>query len=302
MSGQRSLYVNQENGDNMSNGLSPSNAKKSVEVAIKLLEPSDTLFFIGTFYNQRYDPDYVFQDDINDPHIWQDENSVQFSNVNGLPDKYITFKPYDENTKILGDGGSLFRVLNSSYITIQGFNMQGQVDHIPLSTAKKLQFLYKSGDQVKYRVPIGTPESVLDTMKLPVLGTSIKRPTYVDTKGLYLTDVHHVNIISNEIHHNPGNGLRVSDCDYVTIMGNDVHNNSRKSYTGTHGLVVTNAKSFDTNTGYKILVLNNKVHHNYNEIFSWSPQKAFITPRIDEGKASPCSEIKLVMDGRMGDF
>ena len=34
----------------------------------------------------------------------------------------------------------------------------------------------------------------------------------------------------------------------------------------------------------KINILRNKVHHNYNEIYSWAPTKTIITPYIDEGK------------------
>ena len=35
---------------------------------------------------------------------------------------------------------------------------------------------------------------------------------------------------------------------------------------------------------YRVRIVRNKVHHNYNEIYSWAPTKDIITPRIDEGK------------------
>ena len=79
---------------------------------------------------------------------------------------------------------------------------------------------------------------------------------YTDTRGFYLTDVHHVNINNLTIYNMPGGGLRVSDCDYINIVDNEIYAVSRKSFSGTHGLVVTNANSQiqgsdDTNDGYK---------------------------------------------------
>ena len=120
-------------------------------------------------------------------------------------------------------------------------------------------------------------------MTFPVLG-SVDRPSYTDTRGLYLSYVDHIIIRGNTIHHTPGNGLRVADCEYIDILENEIHDCSRKSYSGTHAMVVTKAISTDNIDNYKINILRNEVHHNYNEIYSWSPLKTFITPRIDEGK------------------
>ncbi|HCR49717.1 MAG TPA: hypothetical protein DIW24_08810, partial [Bacteroidetes bacterium] len=86
------------------------------------------------------------------------------------------------------------------------------------------------------------------------------------------------------IHHVTGTGLRVFEGDYINVIGNEVHNCSRRSSVGNHGLVFHSSKSIDTSNATKIYISRNKVHHNYNEVYSWSELKTFITPHIDEGK------------------
>ena len=238
---------------------------------------------MGTFTNDSFDPNYTYNDDINDPHIWTQENTIRIQNIQGSPNHYITFKAYSENTLFKGDGANILRVSNCSYLVFDGIEIEGQVNQIPLSTAKALQFLYKKNGTVHYRVPPGTTDAQVAGMTFSKL-QNIKRPSYTDTRGLYMNNVHHIVIKNMLIHHMPGGGLRVADCSYIDLIGNEVHNCSRKSYSGTHGFVVTKANKFDNTTGYKIKIISNKVHHNYNEIYSWSPSKTFINPHIDEGK------------------
>ena len=154
-----------------------------------------------------------------------------------------------------------------------------------MSTALALQFLYIDPEtgEVVYRVPPGTPDEEIAEMTFPILG-SVTRPSYTNTRGLYISDVDHINIVNNTIHHLPGGGLRVAECEHINITENTIHDCSRKSYAGTHALVVTKARSSDSSDDYKINILSNEVYYNYNEIYSWSPQKSFINPRIDEGK------------------
>ena len=282
---QSSYYVNQVDGNDSSTGLSLNQAFESVEYAVDFLEPGDTLFFVGEFVNDSYQDDYNFSGNINDPYIWTQENTVRINNLNGTQNNYITLKAYNDETVMRGDGANIFRLFNCSYLRIEDFNIYGEVENISLETALALQFVYReSGSSVSlYRVQPGTPAAQVEAMTFPVL-ENIQRPSYTDTRGLYLSNVHHIQLLNNHIHHTTGNGFRVSNCDYIDIIGNEVNDCSRKSYSGTHGLVVTNAESFDNETSYKIFVIGNKIHHNFNEIYSWAPTKTIITPRIDEGK------------------
>ena len=286
--GQTNWYINQQGGSDNNNGRSTSEPFKTVEYATNsnngFVQPGDTIFIMGEYANPSYNPNYQFSGDINDPHIWTQENTIRINNLHGTLDQYISIKAFDSNTVLKGDGANIFRGTNCSYLRIEGLELYGEVERIPLETAKALQFLYKTAsEEVLYRVAPGTSDAEVANMTFPIL-ENINRPSYTDTRGIYLSNVHHIDLIDNLVHHTPGNGFRVADGDYLKIIGNEVHNCSRKSYSGTHGLVVTNANSFDNETGYKIFILQNKVHHNYNEIYSWAPSKTFITPKIDEGK------------------
>ena len=282
---QTNWYVSKQVGSDSNDGQSPSSPFKTIENAVGFLQAGDTLFIMGEYSNPSYNPDYSYGGDINDPHIWLQENSIKISNLHGNQGGYISIKPYDNNTVLKGDASNIIRITNSSYLQIEGFDIYGEVENIPLSTALALQFLYIDPDtgEVLYRVPPGTPDEEVAGMTFPVLG-SVKRPSYTNTRGFYLTGVDHINIFNNTIHHTPGGGLRVAECEYIEITGNEIHDCSRKSYSGTHALVVTKATSSDNDDGYKINILQNEVHHNFNEIYSWAPTKTFITPRIDEGK------------------
>jgi len=287
ISAQNSWFLDQQQGSDINDGISVQSAFQNLNFVLEnnFIQPGDTLFLIGEFHNTSYDPNYIFSGDINEPHIWTQENTMQISNLHGTPDNYITIKSFDEKTVLYGDGANILRVLNSSYLRFEGLNIYGEVERIAQETALALQFLYRENgsSNTKYRVAPGTTTEEVANMIFEPL-SDIKRPSYTDTRGLYFTRVHHTDLINNHIHHMPGNGFRVAEGDYINIIGNEVDNSSRKSYSGTHGLVVTKASSIDQKEGTKIFIIGNKVHHNYNEIYSWAPSKTFITPHIDEGK------------------
>ncbi|MEN8928838.1 MAG: right-handed parallel beta-helix repeat-containing protein, partial [Flavobacteriales bacterium] len=293
---QTNYYISQQTGSDSNDGLSPTTPFKTIKKYTKpsngLMTPGDSVFLIGQFTNTSYDTSYSFSA-INDAHLWHGENTISLNNINGNAANYITFLPYDSSTILHGDGGNIFRVQNSSYLNIIGFEIEGEVIRIPLSTAFSVQFVYLDAttvdpknptlSEVLYRVQPGTSKAVIAATTFPLLG-SVNRPSYTDTRGMYLSNVHHINIKNNNIHHMPGGGLRISECEYIWIRENEIHYNSLRSFSGTHGLVVTKAKSTDTTSGYKIWIERNKVHHNYNEVYSWAPTKTIITPHLDEGK------------------
>lgn len=263
------------------------------------IQPGDTIFLIGSFTNTSYTTTTSVGVAVDHPRFWHGENTIAINNLNGNASNYITIKPYDNTTLLKGDGGNIFRVSNSSYLRIEGFDIQGEVDNIPLSVANGLQFVYilntatsltdPAPTDIKYRdqdcISNCTANAVVDGEIYSNLNpNNVYRPTYYDTRGMYLSDVHHIDILNNHIHHMPGGGLRVSDCEDILIQGNEINDCSRRSSGGTHGLVVTKATSTRLGDDYRIKILRNLVHHNYNEQYSWAPDKNIITPHIDEGK------------------
>ena len=285
---------------NSNNGISSaSTAYKTFDKAKNEVSPGDTIEIIGEYKNPSYDANYTYGTE-NDVHLWHAENTIRINNLNGTSGNYITIKAHNINTILKGDGANIFRITNCSYLKIQGFNMEGEVDRIPLSTANALQFVYIIDDSnlqgtvtapnasdIKFRNEDETNDNdniveETDTYT-DISNDNVKRPTYIDTRGLYVSNSNNITIENNTIHHTPGGGLRVSDSKFVDILENEIYRCSAKSYSGTHALVVTKTEPIGS-SDYSINILRNKIHHNYNEQFSWAPDKTVITPKIDEGK------------------
>ncbi|PWH83284.1 hypothetical protein DIS18_01655 [Algibacter marinivivus] len=297
---QTTYYVDQTNGNDSSNGTSAITAYKTFDKAESKVNPGDTIEIIGVYKNTSYNENYSYSGNEHDAHLWHSENTIRISGLDGAPNNYITIKAHNSNTVLKGDGSNIVRVLNSSYLKFEGLEIFGEVNNIPLSTANALQFVYIIDDvnlngtataptelDIKFRNEDETNDND-DIVEETDIYTNINnlevlRPSYVDTRGFYITNSNNIIIKDNKIHHTPGGGLRVSKCEFVDVLENEIYRCSAKSYSGTHALVITNSKPI-TGNGYSINVLRNEIHHNYNELYSWSPAKTKITPRIDEGK------------------
>ena len=195
VSAQISWYVSTENGSNNNDGTSPETPFKSAEYlsSSNLVAPGDFIYLMGTITNESYNSDYEFSENINDPYIWKEEHSVRLNGLNGTSSQYITITAFDDNTIIKGDGANLFRMTNCSYLRIIDLELEGEVNNISLETALALQFIYRIGESTnsQYRVQPGTPPEEVENMTFPAL-TNAKRPTYTDTRGIYLSNVHHI--------------------------------------------------------------------------------------------------------------
>ena len=289
---QTNYFVDQTNGSDTNNGTSVATAYKTFDKAKNQVNAGDTISIIGVYANPSYNPNYTYTVP-HDAHLWHRENTIRIAGLNGSSGNYITIKGFDNNAVIKGDGSNIIRVTNSSYLKFENLTIEGEVDRIPLSTANALQFIYVLGSgvtnptaaDIHYRNEDETNDNdnvVEETDTYTSLG-SVTRPSYIDTRGLYISGSDNIIIKNNTIHHTPGGGLRVSDSKFVDIIGNEIYRCSARSYSGTHALVVTKTKPIGNN-GYSINILKNNIHHNYNEQFSWAPTKTIITPRIDEGK------------------
>lgn len=274
---QTNYYVSQNTGVDSNTGLTVSTAFKTPQKAVDVATFGDTVNILaGTYSNSTY----------GSVDIWKDERTIHIKDkLNNTNTKYLVIRPYQEDfVKLKGDGSFIIQIVNSSYIHIEGLELEGETENITLSFAEQHQFTYKDADEnILQRVPPNSTDEEIENMTLPVL-TNITRPTYFNTHGIGVNGSHHIKIIDNVVHHTPGEGIRSFTSDYLTINGNIVHNCSRKSSTGVHGLSVYTLDAIDEFTGYKVFVENNRVYDNYNELYSWSAQKTSIKPHIDEGK------------------
>lgn len=275
---QTSYYISNDLGvDSPGFGQSPEMPFQSLDYAIDVLSPGDTLnVMAGIYHNENY----------GDGDKWKKEKTMAIVNKHGTSSAYIVIRPFQHGEVTLrGDGLYILHIRSSSYIRVEGFEIEGEVNNIPLDSALAYQFAYRENgsDEILYRVEPGTPPEVVETLTFEPL-TNIERPSYFDTKGLVAQLSHHIIIKNNHIHHMPGTGLRFNGCSYMYAVANEINDCSRRSYSGTHALVVEATDDMNTDTGTKIWIQRNHVHHNYNEIYSWAPTKSIITPVIDEGK------------------
>lgn len=269
-------------GSDSNDGLSISTAFKNISYASNIANHGDTINVLsGTYSN----PSYGVWD------IWKDEETVKINNKNATSGDYLIIRAYNnDKVKLKGDGGFIFQIRNSSYIKVIGFEIEGEVDNIPLDSALKYQFVYRqclnqscTNFQDTFRVAFGSTPEQVEAMEFEVL-KNVLRPTTINNIGLLVQNSHHIEVLNNLIHHNTGTGIRFFKCDYINCIGNEVHNNSRRASIGNHGLVFHSSTSIDNSSDFKIIIAQNKVHNNYNEVYSWSENKTFITPIIDEGK------------------
>lgn len=272
---QNSYYLG-ISGNDSNSGTSESAPFASFDHAINQAQHGDTVFVLpGVYTNASYG---VFD-------IWKSETTFKINNKTGSSGDYLVIKArYPESVILRGDGSYIFQIRNSSYIRIEGFEIEGEVENIPLNLALQYQFTYKDvSGNILERVPPGTPTTTIETMTFPILN-NISRPFYFSTMGILVQGSHHIDVSSNYVHHMPGTGIRAFESDYIRIEKNELHDNSRRSSIGNHGLVIHSATSIDESDTFKIIIQQNKVHSNYNEVYSWSENKTFITPHIDEGK------------------
>jgi parallel beta-helix repeat protein len=275
-------YYVSNSGSNANNGLSIGAPFKTINFAIGESVHGDTInVMAGTYTNPTYgtwDP-------------YKAEQAARVFNKTTTGTAYLVIKPYKTDKVVLkSDGNFVFQIQNSNYIKVESFEIFGEKDNIPMDTAMWYQFQYRqcldvncSTYESKFRVPFGTPASVVETMTFLAL-SDIKKPTTVNSEGILVNNCHHVDVINNIVHHMPSAGIRIAGSDYANVIGNTVFECNKRNSVGTPALVLSNINSIDNNDATKIIVARNRVFDNRNELYSWAPEKTKIVPLIDEGK------------------
>lgn len=269
-------YYVSNSGSNSNNGLSVSTPFQTVTYASTIANHGDTIFVMPGVYTN---PTYGIQD------IWKMEQAVRINNKNSSSGNYLVIKPQLAGTvKFKSDGNFIFQIRNSSYIRVEGFEIEGERDNIPLDTAFRYQFTYKDiNGIIQERVPAGTPDTVVAAMTFPIL-TDVTRPSVFNSDALIAQNSHHIDLFNNSISKSTSAGIRIASCDYVNVINNVVRDCNQRTSVGTPALVLSLINSIDTSNNTKIVIAQNKVFDNFNLVYSWSGNKTYITPLIDEGK------------------
>lgn len=147
---------------------------------------------------------------------------------------------------------------NSNYITLEGFELDGETDSVDYWTIVSKAFW---GD---------------DT---------------VPTNGglAVILDGQNITIKDNYIHDWYQKAVEIRDARYVIVQGNIIRNIATTSLTGGHGIMrQQKGQEFFTDdlTGvYRWDIRENMIFNVAQRIYSWVPSKGFIEMVIDEGKS-----------------
>lgn len=200
--------------------------------------------------------------------IWKQDVTMRINQLVGTAAKPITITAETPGAVTLkGDGLTIFQLRQCSYVKVSGLVIEGEVERITVADAKAHQFIYKDGSgTIKYRVdPNMTDEQIgQQVLRAPITAT---RPSLFNTGGLLVQDSAHIEIVGCTVGYAPGTGLRCQGCDYLTVRNCTVHNSSRRSSSGTHGLVLhTLTSAADGFTGVRVVLDSNTIRDNYNEV------------------------------------
>ena len=279
--GAQNIHVAVNGSDNTGTG-SISNPYATITKASSNVSPGDTVFVhAGTYHNANF----------GDGNIWKVEDLAQIQ-CNGTPNNYIVFMPFPGDSVMLEfDASTGIKIKNSSYVVVKGFNIKGIADNISFTQLQAAWGIYKDSNGVVHdlaqEMNINIADSNLYGQVLSKPATpNIKRPQYYLGVGMVDLLCHHIIMEDNNISWTPASGLRIQKSDYTTVRNNTISNCTKRSMAGVGALTMAEARVLpqnDTFTGYKIFIVNNCVHHNENQIYSWAPSKSFINFVIDEG-------------------
>jgi parallel beta-helix repeat protein len=237
----KTYYVSANTGNDSNNGLSEKDAFKTLQEGVNRLQAGDTLLVMDGTYTQSD----------------ESKDLMLIENKNGSANNWINIKAYPgHKPKLKVKGSDAIEVVGSSYIRIEGLDLEGSKNDISLDYAKKEKDNWDNPRTNSYGIKINAS---------------------YDRAGNE-TKSHHIDIINNKIRDFSGAGLWTFKTDYVTIKGNEVSGNSWYSPQGESGIhILYNWNSDNNTTDYKFIVEGNKVFDNQN-LVEWT-----VAGKINEG-------------------
>jgi len=230
----RTYYVS-ANGSDKSNGLSINSAFATLQKAADLSQPGDIVYVMNGTYRQP---------------SGSNGNVLTIRN-SGTANAWITYKAYPgQQPKIISTGWSGIEIQGAEYITVEGFELEGNSDSVTLD--------YALAQKDNLNNPITSGNGIL-----------------IDPKNG--SNPHHVVIRNNSISKFGGGGISTIGADYITIEGNQVHDNAHYSPYANSGISILGGWNSDQNTGYKIVIRGNQVYRN-QELVPW-----FQTGTVSDG-------------------
>ncbi|MFF3030946.1 right-handed parallel beta-helix repeat-containing protein [Streptomyces rubiginosohelvolus] len=228
-------YVSPSGADDNA-GTSASAPFRTLQKAADVTKPGDTVSIMNGTYTERSGGSDVVV--------------ISRSGRAGAP---ITFRAHPGHHPVINPIAAWngIRVDGASHITLQGLEIKGNNQAIPLADAER----GASTKNAKYNTNCVSIEKNRSTGAGP----------------------HHINVSGNTVHHCAGGGISAMDADYVTIDRNHVYSTSWYSVYATSGISVLAARDTDGGDGgkaYKIRITNNRVHDNETKV-KWERCKCY---------------------------
>jgi Ca2+-binding RTX toxin-like protein len=207
-------------GNDKNNGLKEGSAFRTLGRAVYEMKTGDTLYVMNGTY---------------------DKGAMLF-NKNGSPDNWTTIKAYPGATPKIKTTGSGILVFSSSYVRIEGLDIEGNRENITLDYALKEK----------------------DNLNNPLTNASgIEAKAWKNSEGVGGTNPHHIVITGNTVRNFPGAGMGFTNTDYITVEKNIVSGNAWYSPWGTQGISALRSFNYDNNTtDYRMIFRDNIVYDN----------------------------------------
>ncbi|MEH1906383.1 choice-of-anchor D domain-containing protein [Nostoc sp.] len=244
----KTYYVSGTGNDN-NNGLIEGSAFRSLGRAVYQMQTGDTLYVMNGTY---------------------DKGATLF-NFNGSANNWTTIKAYPGATPIIKTIGSGINIFSSSYVRIEGLDLEGNRENITLEYALEQK----------------------DNLNNPLTNsTGISIKAWKNSQGVGGSDPHHIVISDNTVSNFPGGGIESSNSDYITVEKNIVSGNAWYTPYGGQGITTLYATNSDNNTtDYKIIYRDNIVFDNQS-LVPWKQ-----AGQITEGHGLMLDTINQSKDG-----
>ncbi len=229
-------YIDAKNGNDQNNGLTTTNAFKSLyKIDALYLKPGDNVFFMEGRYTKP-------------------NSTLLTITESGTENEYITFQNYNDDEVVLEfDSWTGIDIINgASYLKIKGLKIKGARSRIDLNDALN-QPASCANDF------IGAANGFYNGTGILAVGPNLTWSNPA-TRGNEIP--HHIIIENCEIFDCTSSGMAFQQADYITIKNNKVYNNCWYSLYGTSGINLYQFINTDNTTGFHNNISNNLMYGN----------------------------------------
>jgi hypothetical protein len=224
----KTYYVSGMGNDN-NDGLSPGRAFRTLQKAADLTQPGSTVFVLNGIY-QNLDP----------------VAAVLSINKSGRADAWIRYKAYPGQTpKIKVRNWAGISVNGASYITVEGFTIEGNRDEL----SARLDYVWSQKNNLNNPITSGNCIGVA-----PLYQSNPEQRS------------RQVIIRKNIVYKCPGAGIYTMRADYVRVEDNVVWGNAYYSPYANSGVSFYQSWNSDNSTATKMIIQRNIIYGNKNLI------------------------------------